>query len=383
MSNSLNNLIAQGPQTPVAYQQNYDAGRQNALAMQGQQQSMANNQQAMQQRNALFQREEQQATMEQMRGDVTGALASIVTAPAEQRPQVYQQMVTELKSRHGQKLAQIPDQYPGDEAITSAMSQFFPPDVQARLIERHFAPKQQGLTNVAPGGVVFDQDTRKPVYTAPREAPPQAPDRTLVSVIGDDGQAVLVPRSQAAGRRPAQAKSGAAMSASAQKELFEADDVANSAKNAIDILNSIIAQDPVSKKSQNDLAFEGGTAGFRKGVMGFVPGEYEGENASVDLQNKVTGQALESLRAIFGGMPTEGERKILIELQGSINQKASQRELIFKRAIGLAEKRMKFAQEKAKSLREGTYFGAGVNAGGGEVNPQDILDAADAILSGQ
>ena len=151
------------------------------------------------------------------------------------------------------------------------------------------------------------------------------------------------------------------LSATAQKELFEADDVANSARNAIDILQSIIKKDPKTGLSQNDAAYEGGTANVRRIGMSFIPGQYESENATVDLQNKVTGQALESLRAIFGGMPTEGERKILIELQGSVNQKASQREAIFKRAIDLAEKRMKFSQDKAKKLREGSYFGAGVS----------------------
>ena len=154
-------------------------------------------------------------------------------------------------------------------------------------------------------------------------------------------------------------KAGAPLSATAQKELFEADDVANSAATATSILKSIITPDPKTGKSQNDLAYEGGTAEARRAAMSFVPGSYEGENAAVDLKNKVTGQALEQLKVIFGGMPTEGERKILIELQGSINQKAEQRKAIFERAIALAERRQKLAQDKAKKLREGTYFGAG------------------------
>ena len=172
-------------------------------------------------------------------------------------------------------------------------------------------------------------------------------------------------------------KAGAPLSATAQKELFEADDVSNSARNAIDILKSIVTPDSKTGKSQNDLAYEGGTAEARRIGMSFVPGQYEGENAAVDLKNKVTGQALENLKAIFGGMPTEGERKILLEMQGSLNQKASQRKYIFDRAIKLAERRMANAQDKAKKLREGTYFGAGVatNQDGGS-----ILDQADAIL---
>ena len=154
-------------------------------------------------------------------------------------------------------------------------------------------------------------------------------------------------------------RGAAPLSATAQKELFEADDIANAAQNAIGILQSIIAKDPKTGKSQNDAAYEGGTANVRRIGMSFVPGSYEGESASVDLQNKVTGQALENLKAIFGGMPTEGERKILLDMQGSLNQKAPQREAIFKRAIELAKRRQAINQDKARRLREGTYFGAG------------------------
>ena len=187
------------------------------------------------------------------------------------------------------------------------------------------------------------------------------------SIVGPDGKP-LGPK-----------KAGAPLSATAQKELFEADDVANSAQNAIGILKSIITPDQKTGKSQNELAYEGGTAEARRIGMSFVPGSYEGENAAVDLKNKVTGQALENLKAIFGGMPTEGERKILLEMQGSLNQKAEQRKAIFERAIALAERRQQVARDKAKALREGTYFGAGVatNQDGG-----NVLDQADAILRG-
>lgn len=215
-----------------------------------------------------------------------------------------------------------------------------------------------------------------------RPAPPPRQEQIIQTAQGPmrlvNGQAVPITGPGGVQIKPPSAAKGAApLSATAQKELFEADDVSNSAKNAIDILESIIAKDPKTKLSQNDQAFEGGTANLRRIGMSFVPGEYQGENASVDLQNKVTGQALENLKAIFGGMPTEGERKVLIEIQGSLNQKASQREAIFKRAIDLAKRRMSTAQDKAKRLREGTYFGAGVatNQDGGSV-----LDQADAIL---
>lgn len=190
----------------------------------------------------------------------------------------------------------------------------------------------------------------KPIRTLDTAAGPVIlnPDGTTKPVLGGDG-------------KPLGAKKGSApLSATAQKELFEADDTANSTKNAIDILQSIIAKDPKTGQSQNTAAYEGGTANFRRQAMSFLPGTYEGENASVELQNKVTGQALAGLRAAFGGNPTEGERKVMLEVQGSINQKATQREEIFKRAIEMANRRLAAAQDRAKRLREGTYFGSGV-----------------------
>ena len=138
------------------------------------------------------------------------------------------------------------------------------------------------------------------------------------------------------------------LSPTAQKELFEADDTVNSSRNVVASLKKAL--------EINDSAFEGGTASTRSKILGYVPGQFEGENATVELNNNVTGQALEQLRAVFGGMPTEGERKILLEVQGSVNMKASQRKEIYERAITMAERRMEQSAQKAKQLREGSFF---------------------------
>ena len=84
------------------------------------------------------------------------------------------------------------------------------------------------------------------------------------------------------------------------------------------------------------------------------------------------------LKAIFGGMPTEGERKILLEMQGAASQPPKVRKGIFERAEKAVQARLKFAGEKAKRLREGTYFtGEGLpSIGGGTTVPS----AVDALL---
>ena len=74
------------------------------------------------------------------------------------------------------------------------------------------------------------------------------------------------------------------------------------------------------------------------------------------LNNIVTGNALEMLKATFGGAPTEGERAILMQLQGSANLPRAQREAIYTRAIQMAERRTQSNQVKAEGIRSGAYF---------------------------
>jgi hypothetical protein len=68
---------------------------------------------------------------------------------------------------------------------------------------------------------------------------------------------------------------------------------------------------------------------------------------------------LESLKATFGGMPTEGERKVLLEVQGSSSQPDAVRQKIFKRARELASRRIDFNKRRALELRGGSFYEPG------------------------
>lgn len=144
----------------------------------------------------------------------------------------------------------------------------------------------------------------------------------------------------------------AELSASAQKELFEADDVSQAAQNTIDMLTTA--------ESLNKQAFSGFGASSRawadKAIPDFLGGDEERAKATVDLDNIMATQALESLKITFGGSPTEGERKILLEIQASSEKTPAQRANILSRAKTMAKRRLKVASEKAKALREGTFF---------------------------
>lgn len=144
------------------------------------------------------------------------------------------------------------------------------------------------------------------------------------------------------------------MSVTLQKELLESDDVSNSSDAVIKTLTA-------AKEKSKD-AYSGYFAKGRAVLASNLPGDTPGADATIDLDNMMTGQALESLKLVFGGMPTEGERKILLDMQASADKTPKQREAIMDRAIAAAKVRGEFSRAKAKSIREGSYLTDGVPA---------------------
>lgn len=160
-------------------------------------------------------------------------------------------------------------------------------------------------------------------------------------LMGNDGAHVKGPASS---QKP--------MSATLQKELIETDDAATAGSNAVANLRDAL------KYSAN--SYDGVGAVNRAKLAGNVPGgvfiDEESAKNTVMLDNIVMGNALESLKATFGGAPTEGERQILLQLQGSANLPRAQREAIYSRAIQMAERRLQSNKEKAESIRNGSYL---------------------------
>jgi hypothetical protein len=68
------------------------------------------------------------------------------------------------------------------------------------------------------------------------------------------------------------------------------------------------------------------------------------------------GQALSSMKAIFGGNPTEGEREVLRGLQAGASLSPDSRKRILDKGIALAEKKMKFYTDRADELRGGSFY---------------------------
>lgn len=159
------------------------------------------------------------------------------------------------------------------------------------------------------------------------------------------------------------------LTATDKKAILEADEGVMAANTAIEALRTA--------KQLSPRALAGWGAGAKASVANNLPdlmipdgmvASPEKAQATAELENVVTSQALAQLKSIFGAAPTEGERKILMEIQGSIGQPDNVRQKIYDRGIAMAERRLGFNQQRADELRGGNFYkpgGQGAGAGNG------------------
>lgn len=213
------------------------------------------------------------------------------------------------------------------------------PDANAKLVAQTAVRGQDTTANTAMRG----QDIGASTAAAGQSI--TATGQALTDARGRDANALAAER--LAFDKSPQKLANKPMSATMQKELFEADDTVQASKNVIATLTAA--------KELNQKAYSGYGAKTRAMIRSNLPGQSESADATVNLDNMMTSQALDSLKAVFGGMPTEGERKILLEIQASADKTPKQREEIMDRAIAAAGTRQRFNESKALSLRDGSY----------------------------
>lgn len=146
------------------------------------------------------------------------------------------------------------------------------------------------------------------------------------------------------------------LSVTAQKELFEAQDAVTAGQYVLNALDTAIAI--------SDQALDGPFANQRATVGAAIPdmGVMNGnatDYPTLQLNNITTELALNQLKTVFGAMPTEGERKILLEMQGSVDLPKAVRKRIYERAKELAQRRIEDNIRKAEAIRSGAYFEEG------------------------
>jgi len=217
---------------------------------------------------------------------------------------------------------------------------------------------------------ILKQRLNKLNYIAPEAKADRDADKPLSTpgkIAKDEGLIPGTPEYQARVKALTGEGKGMNLSAQEQKELFEAEDIVNASKSVL--LNLSKA------KELNNKAYSGFGAGARRTIARNIPGvsESEGVTATTEIENLVLSNGLDQLKAIFGGAPTEGERKILLDIQGSISMSPGEREKIWDRAMQAAARRMKTSQEKMEKIRKGAYgkITPEANADGGLVGYAD------------
>lgn len=110
-------------------------------------------------------------------------------------------------------------------------------------------------------------------------------------------------------------------------------------------------------------AFAGPTASMRGAIAGVTGGDQEAAVATRQFSSIMTEQVLSQLRSAFGANPTEGERKILLDMQASVNMSRAEREALLKRAIDAVEERQRDTRRRVDELSRGQYSRVRPNGG--------------------
>jgi hypothetical protein len=160
------------------------------------------------------------------------------------------------------------------------------------------------------------------------------------------------------------------LTATDKKAILEADDAVMATTNVIGNLNKI--------KELSKKAYEGPLAGARGYISSLVGSE--AGTATSEMDNLIMTNALQQLKQIFGGNPTEGERAILLKIQGASSQPDSVRQKIFDQAIHLAQRRLEFEKQRADALRGGTFYKPGQGSAEPQLQPGQSTGMGNVVI---
>lgn len=142
------------------------------------------------------------------------------------------------------------------------------------------------------------------------------------------------------------------LTAPEQRQLFQQEDQISAGQSTLSLLAEArrLSGQFRGGAGAGMMAYAGSQA---RSAVGMAPSEES--NALLNYDNLVKEQALANLKTTFGGNPTEGERKVLLELQASSGKTPEQRADILDRAVKLAEDRIRGAEARAEAIRTRSY----------------------------
>jgi hypothetical protein len=219
-------------------------------------------------------------------------------------------------------------------------------------------PEQRNQAALAKFGVGENEKT-DPVYQAQRR---EIVAQRLGMKPGSPQYDALV----ATGRMPREDQQP--LTATDKKAIMEADEGVMAAENGMASLGRALSLSP--------QAYEGPTAGIRGVITSNIgAGQAKKEGlATIELDNEVKTNALSQMKAIFGSNPTEGERQILLEIQGSSSMPHEARKKVYEKAQVLVQRRLEMNRQRASEMRGGTYYQKG---GGTTAQPSFGTPPAD------
>lgn len=143
------------------------------------------------------------------------------------------------------------------------------------------------------------------------------------------------------------------LSSTAEKELFDTVDIVNQGQGAASDLErarklASNIESPIYSGFGSDII----TSLNRVPVIGGMIDDDRATNTT-EYNNLITGQALSSMKSIFGGNPTEGERAILLQMQAMSNKTPQEQAAILENAQRAVDRRNQFNQSKAQAIQSG------------------------------
>ena len=216
---------------------------------------------------------------------------------------------------------------------------------------------QEGVKGRTVGGSVYNPltgeftkpPTAKIKTLSPQEISQLGLPRGTIAQVDEQGELKIIrePKAAAGGGGAIAAKD---LSKDERDRIFKARDRIASSVESISGLSAA--------RQLSNQAYEGPLAGARAQAAAALPDQIEpaGAKETIEFDMILKQQVLPQLKTIFGAAPTEGERKILLDLQGSSSLPRAVRNKMLDNAIAAANRRMQADQEEVQSLLGGTYF---------------------------
>jgi len=138
-------------------------------------------------------------------------------------------------------------------------------------------------------------------------------------------------------------------------------------------LQTIRTLDDMSEMSKKAWGFKGSSPASK-----VLSPFNQGAQDTLELNTTATTNALQQLKTIFGGAPTEGERQILLDIQGSSAMPDAVRQKVYTRAKAAVERNLEFAQKQAMEMRDRSYWKPGGGSTRGQAPPAGAVEQLQA-----